>query len=1050
MGIGFSAPQYLLLLALIAPVLLLARRRGDGLSSGRRRFVTAMRCAQIALLTFALAGFRVQRGGDGVAVVFAIDGSRSVDETRRAEALSVVREAVASMRPEDRAGLVVFGGAPLVESLPVPRPDFETLQSVAEPDLTDLAAALRLATSLYPEGTRRRLVLFSDGNENRGDALEAVRELRAAGVVADVATLSSRVEREVSIARMDAPARVERGEALEVRVEALSTDAGPATLRLFRDGAPLGRREVELHPGRNVLVSTWIEEEAGFHTYEARIESPLDARPENNVAGAFVEVSGPSRILLAGAPDRNAALLRALEGTRLGIESAAEVPSGLARMKAYDAIVLNDVPAEALDPATIEALENYVRVAGGGLGMIGGENSFAPGGWVGTPVERALPVSMELKAKEQFPALGMVMVIDKSGSMSGSGSARGSKLEIAARAAIEAVNLLGPRDRVGVVGFDSAAQWVSKLGPAADRARIHREILSMQPGGGTDAYQGMSLGFEALRGADARLKHMLLLSDGQTPPSAFPELVEKMRAAGITLSCVSIGTDADERFLAGLARDGGGRFYSCPDPSRVPRIFVRETILVQRAYLNEETEFPTIAASHPAIDDPNLNSTPPLHGRVVTEIKPRAETLLRLKTDPLLATWEYGLGHSFAFTSDAFPRWARDWVGWDGFGVFWERLLRWSLRSVASADLHPRIEFERGRGRLTLDAVTPEGERLNFLDLAARVVRPDQSVMEIPLRQTAVGTYEAEFEAETPGAYFAGVADASGRRATAGGMVAFSPELEDFGPDTLLLHEIARMTGGRIDPEPETMFRREGAPVMGAREPILPLLVAAAILLLIEVAVRRVTIDDETRAWARDKWTAFATRFRRKVAGAETDSAAGLPGGLKGAALSARVRLRRDAESEGRESAGGGASSGASASPGGSVAEGIREGGETREAPGARPPAPGGVVPPRATSSASTPAPRETSRREAPPREAPSGPESAASALRDRLAKARRGGPQETSTPDAAPPAPKTAPPERPAPRERSAPPPREGDGTIDASKTMSDLLSRKRDRRDR
>ncbi len=891
MSFGFDMPWALIALALLAPVVWIERRAWSGLARWRRRTVLGCRLAELTLLTLAVAGLRWERTGDAVAVVFALDVSRSVNDRAQRDALAKIAAATDSMRADDRAGLLVFGGNPLVEAVPQARLRVSTIESNPEAEFTDLSSALSLAAGVYPEGMRRRLVLFSDGNENRGDALGAVRSLQGASVSVDVFPIEIPPSNEVSLTRLEVPGRVDKDTPFDLRIEAMATGPGPATLRLFRDGATIGRQEVHLEAGRNPFSIALNEDQPGFHTYEAIIETPMDQHSENNLAGAFTRVSGPSRVLIVGRDEDNAALTNALDLTRLDYESTPYMPLNLAGLQRYDSIFLNNVAAHEFSADQIAALENYVRDLGGGLGMIGGENSFGPGGWIGTPVERALPVRMEIKTREKFPSLAMVIVVDKSGSMGGMpGSA--SKMDMANRAAVEAIDLLGPRDLVGVVAFDSAGKWVAPIGPASDPS-LRSKILGIAPGGGTDAYQGAKMAHEALASARAQLKHIILLTDGHTAPGNFAQLMGQLAASKITLSTIAIGPGADQTFLDGLAREGGGRYYFCPDPSRVPRIFVRETILVQRSYIIEETHTPTQASLHPILTDAGLASTPPLHGYVTTEIKDRAEPVLRIKGDPLLSVWQSGLGKAVAFTSDAQPRWARDWTGWDGYQAFWDRTIRWSLRSVASTDLHPVLKFDRGRGRLTVDAATAvTGDRLNFLDLKARIIQPDLTTIEVPLRQTAIGTYEAEFDADRPGAYLAGIFDDAGRQSAAGGMVAFSPEFKDFGSNSYLLHELSRRTGGKIEPRVDEIFRREGTPVRSAREISWLLLTLAMLLLLVEVGVRRLHFDEEQTAAMR-RVLARLMPLRPATADGPGAETLGLDSGLKRSTARMRRRLRK-------------------------------------------------------------------------------------------------------------------------------------------------------------
>lgn len=1049
MGLGVSSPLFLLALLLLPLIVWIERRHWSEHAGWRRRAVLVCRVAEVFLLVLAIAGLRLERESDDVSVIFAIDASRSIPEEARQEALAKITAAGDAMKPGDRAGLLVFGRDPLIESIPQQGLNVEILQSQPNADFTDIASMLRLATGIFPEGARRRLVLFSDGNENRGQALESVRSVQAGDVQIDVFPIEVPHRNEVSITRVDLPSRVEKDDPFELRVDVESTGAGPATLRFFRDGSTLGRRDVELKPGRNQFSITFTEDNPGFHTYEATIESLADMQPENNLGGGFTLVSGPSRVLFVGAEEDNAALANALELSRLPHDIAGDLPATLAGMQPYDAIFLNNVTAADFSPDQLEKLESYVRDLGGGLGMIGGENGFGPGGWIGTPVERALPVNMELKTREKFPSLALVMVIDKSGSMGGT-SGNFSKMQLASRAAVEAIDLLGARDQAGVVGFDSAAKWVARLGPLENKNAIIRDVKSMVPGGGTDAYQGALMAYEALVKTEAKLKHIILLTDGHTSPADFDNLVARMSDAGITISTIAIGTDADQAFMEQLANKGRGRFYYCPDPQRVPRIFVRETILVQRSYITEESVNPTVGANHPILSDPVLTSMPQLHGWVVTEPKSRAEQVLNIKSDPLLAVWQYGLGKSLAFTSDAKARWARDWTGWGGYASFWDRAIRWSLRGVPSTELHPHLSFDRGAGRLRVDAAMADGTRLNMLDLKARIVRPDLSVDEVPLRQTAIGVYEAEFAADDAGAYLAGIFDGAGRQSSAGGLVSYSPEFKDFQANDYLLYELARRTGGKVNPTIDEIFRREGNPVRVSKEISMTLLAIALCLLVLEVALRRLYFDEEQIAAAR----AYLGRLVPRFAPAGGPSM-GVPGALKSRSASVKQRLRKAQAAEGAQTI-----------EGSEATHAVEPAGAMRENRGQAETSAAGAPPPHTAASPRPPAYAPYSAK--PPQAAPEMKPSEADTLaalkrrREKTADAKpadakpeprtevKSAPAAQSPPASSTTSPPPKPPAPELPKSPTAPPAskKESEWAEEAPENVSKLLDRKRKRK--
>ena len=98
-------------------------------------------------------------------------------------------------------------------------------------------------------------------------------------------------------------------------------------------------------------------------------------------------------------------------------------------------------------------------------------------------------------------------------------------------------------------------------------------------GGGTTIYPALKTAFDRLAAYDAPLKHIILLSDGQSNEGDYGGLVAACREQKITLSTVAVGADADLRLMQFLAQGGGGRFYVSEDVGSLPRIFTKEAFL---------------------------------------------------------------------------------------------------------------------------------------------------------------------------------------------------------------------------------------------------------------------------------------------------------------------------------------------------------------------------------------------------------------------------------------------------------------------------------------
>ncbi len=879
MSLTFIYPHFLWLLLLIPLTVGLGLMGPRVASKGRLYGGLALRAFLLLALVASLAGVQLRLRSSLLTTVFVLDASDSVPAAEQSRGEAFVKDAIAEMdEHNDQAAIVVFGADALVERLASHLKDTQELASVPVTTRTDIAAALQLAQAILPPEGARRIVLLSDGRENLGQALEQA-ELAATSQteLLFVPLGAPQGEAEVLVETLDAPAETRQGQTIPLTVIVNSTAQTAATLRIFADQDLVKELELTLQPGSNrVLVeipTSADDTKTGFRRFRAQILPEVDTRIQNNEASAFTVVYGPPSVLIVeGDPGDGENLARALEASEMKLShiQPSQLPTTLPELAAYQAVVLVNVRAETLPAGVMDALQVYVRDLGMGLVMVGGPNSYGAGGYLRTPLEKALPVDMDVRDKDMQANLALVLAVDKSGSMDRchcdnpdlnqqytpqlSGQ---PKVDIAKEAIMRAASALSDQDYLGVVAFDSQPRWVLELGRLLDPAALESAISSFTAGGQTNLQSGVEEAYRALKKVDARRKHIILMTDGWVRRGDLTPLADEMAKEGITLSVVAAGEGSADYLLA-LAQIGGGTYYPATDIFHVPDIFLKETVKSVGEYIIEEPFYPLPSAPSPVLRGLDETRLPPLLGYNGTTAKGTARMdLLTDRGDPLLATWQYGLGRSAAWTSDLRGQWGKDWVGWDGFARFASQLIDWVLPAPQVEGLDAQAHLENGQAVVRLDALDQSGQPLNFLQGAATLIAPDLSATEIPLEQVGAGQYQAASQVGQPGVYLVRLGvnqgDQSLGQATLGLVVPYSPEYKDSGVDRGLLAALARVTGGGELADTAQAFAHNLPSAAQAREIWQPLLLLAALLFPLDVALRRLVFTrrdwQKAQAW---------------------------------------------------------------------------------------------------------------------------------------------------------------------------------------------------------
>ncbi|MBI3865290.1 MAG: VWA domain-containing protein [Planctomycetia bacterium] len=799
------------------------------------------RIAIAVLLVLSLCGLTLLKTTREQYVVFVVDRSLSVGEQAEREVASFIDRALVGAGT-NRAAFVTFGARPgqVLEDRPAasaaPLPE-------AEAQGTNLAAAIEAAAGAIPPQYVPRIMLFSDGNQTEGDAVTAALQARLPVSTVPLQTLP---DPEVQVSAVTVPAQVREGEPFYVEVVVDSNHEDEGTIEVYRGAHKVVDARHKLKKGENRFRFEQSITRERLAMYAVRIRGlSQDTLLDNNSESGLVFTAGKPRVLIIDSdPKLLQQLVWALEQEEIDVDVRPPqgMPDNLADLQNYELLMLSNVPATSLTQRQMEVARTWVQDLGGGFMMLGGEQSFGLGGYYKTALEEILPVRSDFEKEKEKPSLAMVLVIDKSGSMGG------EKMELAKTAAKSAVELLGPSDKIGVIAFEGETFWISEVQPASNKSRIMDDISRIEAGGGTVMYPAMESAYEALQGTVAKLKHVIILTDGISSPGDFEGLAATMVGARITVSTVAVGNDADKNLLEEIARIGQGRHYFTDDPSAVPQIFAKETVTASKSAINEQPFVPQVIRPTQALADIDFATAPFLLGYVMTRPKPTCEFILASeKGDPLLAWWRYGLGMTVAFTSDAKSRWAAEWLTWPEFSKFWAQVVRHTMRKNEAKGVTVDVSRKGNRATVTVDAIDPAGRFLNQAETDLTVIDPQFGNHKLTLAQTAPGRYSGHFETPQSGAYHLDLTQKQSGRAlyhqTRGLMVGYPDELRLRPTNEDLLKTVARVSGGEFSPQPEQVFAA-GDKTADRATPLWPWLVlTATIVLVLDVALRRIDFD---------------------------------------------------------------------------------------------------------------------------------------------------------------------------------------------------------------
>ena len=836
MGLEFLRPYFLVLIpAGLAVTIGIFLRKGRRSLKGKTSLV--LRSLAVLLICLSVVGTCMVFRSDKVELLILADRSESMlDEKSEQEKL--VREIEKAMPDNYSLGVLSFGEDTVLEKK-FSSASFGRFSEQNQNSATDYEQAVRFGAPLFGDDVTRRILILTDGRDNAGDVSRVTALMSARQIRADAWLYETKTTSDAQVSAVDVPKIVYENEKFDIHVEVESEVEKKVTLILYGGSTVLSKEEVNLQKGQNSFVFQDIADSTGLVGYRAVLQESGGV-PENNQKSTVARVLGaPKLLMVEGAENEGEEFEKMLLSTGLSAEriQPQAFPKNMEGLQQYEAVLFVNVNAGELTAEQTANLDSFVKTLGRGFALVGGDNSYALGGYIGSGLEKILPVESDVRNKLDVPSLAMVMSIDHSGSMA-EASMGLTRLDLAKESAQRAVEQLTPQDEVGVIAFSDTAKWIAPLQSAENAEEVKDLIGGLQLGGGTMMYSSIKESYDALTESDAAIKHLILMTDGEPADSGFEGLITEMRKDGITVSTVAMGRGANTGLMERLSEIGGGRFYHVDAADNIPAIFAKETQLSTQSYLQNRTFYPQFVMPSPLTAD-FKDGLPELTGFLATIAKPTATVALQSDNGlPILSSWQYGAGQVVAWTSDTAGIWSESYLDWDRGAAFFSGFLMAVLKE------------DTGQGYLSLTeqggtgSIRFEVEGKDQAKTSATVIAPDGSEFEVPLVLTKPGEFAGDFQAAQEGAYAVKVEQTQDGQVTnsiQGGLVrGYSAEYDiREDPGHQALSQLLNAGGGAYLDDVASIFDAPLNAVSHQVELSLPLLLAGLILFFLDILARR-------------------------------------------------------------------------------------------------------------------------------------------------------------------------------------------------------------------
>jgi Ca-activated chloride channel homolog len=757
-----------------------------------------LKALSAAAILFALAEPHLTIPETRHAVVALLDTSASITEQGLEKAKTLVRQ---MEQERGRNWFRVFPFDSQIESGGDPQHnrvvDFKRI-SDGSANATNLEKALQSVMAAAPAGYVPNVVVLSDGNENEGSVLRSLAQLQSLGIPVDTIPIGGSAVSGLRIRAVSLPRRAFSDEQIPIDLTIDATKASTASIDIVAEDKKLGQQAVRLERGQNNVRVTVRVKSTGIVSIGGTIRSPgfADAHFEQAIKLARAHV-----LYISDDPaGTDANLLAAFN--QANIEITRDITDIDRDLDRFQLVVLNNIDLASISPIRKQRVEAYVK-SGGGLLLIGGERQVYKEDKQLDALDRALPA--KLAPPDSPKGICVALIIDKSSSM------EGRKIELARLSAIGVVDHLQPKDSIGVLIFDNSYQWAVPMRRAEDKSLIKRLISGITPDGGTQIAPALAEAYHHVAPSTATFKHIVLLTDGISEEGDSIEVAKEASQHDVTISTVGLGQDVNRSYLEKVATTSGGRSYFLNDPMGLEQILLKDVEAYSGSTAVERALLPIVADKADVLADVGMDSAPPLRGYARYKAKPGTEVPLQIdaaKKDPLYVRWQYGLGRSAVFASDAKSRWAEAWMNWPGFDKFWINVSRDLL--MLNRPSEGTASFDSANDELVVHYKLSDKLAENTKVPALFVLGANGFRKALEVRKVADGVYEGRLKIGSQTGLFRVRPLEESIAFPEVGFYRPQPEFENLPVNVDLLKTLSNFTGGRYDPNPSQVFQSNG------------------------------------------------------------------------------------------------------------------------------------------------------------------------------------------------------------------------------------------------